>query len=355
MKSVCNPRKPRVLFVLGTQTWLSWILPSLGSAAYEAFVCTWDIDVEMPAELRLGEFDAVVFISHHLTTQRDAEVAPKWRNSIAQSLSAASLAFDKRKMASLAEAIPGIEPLPEFDACQARAWLGRRPGQAIIAKKIGETEGRGISVIESEDALGAFLDSEYHASYMLQPFITGHELSVNIVGSRRRTHFYPMVYKGVNGRPLVHAAARRRICPGHRFADVDNKRIERVSRDIVEAIDGKCLVEIEYIDTGDELFLVEINPRLAASLRMSMAADGVNAFEFLATECVGIGARNAISPTKERLSIEYPLRSYISASQKHRLLQIGDVQISSRITITSGSVTALREDAHTMFEVLGRH
>ncbi|PIT00780.1 hypothetical protein TSA1_08340 [Bradyrhizobium nitroreducens] len=341
-----------MLFVLGTQTWLSWILPSLESAAYEPFVCTWDIDVAMPEELQDGQFDGIIFVSHHLTTQRDAEIAPRWRNSIAQSLSAASLAFDKRKMASIAEGVSGVEPLPEFDAHEAQMWIRRRPGRAIIAKKIGETEGRGIAVFESEEGLGAFVESEYDTSYILQPFVIGHELSVNVVGAGGRAHFYPTVYKGVNARPLVHAAARRRVCPGHRFANVDVGRIERVSRDIVDAIDGKCLVEIEYIDTGEDLFLVEINPRLAASLRMSMAADGVNAFEFLAAECLGLRYPHDLGSVKECVSIEYPLRSYISASQKHRLLRIGDVQVSSRITVTNSSLAGLREHANAVLDVL---
>lgn len=352
--SASNSRKPRVLFVLGTQTWLSWILPSLDSTTYEPFVCTWDIDVAMPEELQHGQYDGIVFVSHHLTTQRDAEVAPRWRNSIAQSLNAAGLAFDKRKMASIAEGVPGVEPLPEFDVHEARMWIRRRPGRAIIAKRIGETEGRGIAVIESEDALGTFVEGEYDASYVLQPFITGHELSVNVVGAGGRSHFYPTVYKGVNARPLVHAAARRRVCPGHRFANVDGNRIERVSRDIVDAIDGQCLVEIEYVDTGEDLFLVEINPRLAASLRMSMAADGVNAFEFLATECLGLGGPRDPGPVKEFVSMEYPLRNYISASQKHRLLRIGNVQVSSRITVTNSSLARLREDAHAVLDILGQ-
>jgi hypothetical protein len=350
--SAFNSQRPRVLFVLGTQTWLSWILPSLDSTAYESFVCTWDIDVAMPEELRLGQFDGIIFVSHHLTTQRDAEVAPRWRNSIAQSLSAASLAFDKRKMASIVEGVSGIEPLPEFDAHEARNWIRRRPGRAIIAKKISETEGRGIVVTDTEDTLDTFLEGEYDTSYILQPFVVGHELSVNVVGSGQRAYFYPMVYKGVNARPLVHAAARRRVCPGHRFVNVDKNRIERVSRDIIEAIDGKCLVEIEYIDTGEDLFLVEINPRLSASLRMSMAAAGVNAFEFLSIECLGLGTPHDLGSTKECVSIEYPLREYISVSQKHRLLRIGDVQVSSRITVTNSSLTGLREDAHAVLDVL---
>lgn len=331
--------KPAVLYVLGARSWLSWILPFLDFPDMDVDVCSWEMGTDPPHELAIA-YDGVVLLSHHATVTRDADFARTRPSIFAQSPAAARIAFDKREMALVAAGISGLTPLPENDPLEAMDYLERHPGAAVIAKKVHETEGHDLRVMTRTTELNEFLRRDYSADYLLQPYIFGREYSVNLITDRGRACVYPPVYKGVNSLPFVHASKRHRMFPADRFIDVDSDHLARVARDYATEIGARGLVEVEFLDSADTLFLVEVNPRHAATLRMSATATGVNPFHRLALCALGHPIEDRHIPSHS-LSVEYPTPTYMPLATTARITELGDTHVSSRVTITADNISGL--------------
>jgi hypothetical protein len=336
-----NPAKPKpgVLYVLGARSWLSWILPFLDFPDVDVDVCTWEMGSDPPHELT-ATYDGVVLLSHHNTVVRDAEYALGRPSVFAQSPAAAQMAFDKRDMAAAARRVAGLTPLPEIDPLGALEYLERHPGATIIAKIVHETEGHDLRIMSSTTEVNDFVRKSYSQEYLLQPYIFGHEYSVNLILDDGGASVYPPVYKGVNSLPFVHASRRHRMFPAERFVHVDSDYLMRIACDYSRAIGARGLVEVEFLDSPDKLFLVEVNPRHAATLRMSATATGVNPFHMLALCALGHPVEDRHIPS-HALSVEYPTPAYMPLATTARIAELGDSQISSRVTITARTIWAL--------------
>jgi predicted ATP-grasp superfamily ATP-dependent carboligase len=331
--------KPGVLYVLGARSWLSWILPFLDFPDVDVDVCTWELGDDPPYELT-APHDGVMLLSHHKTVTRDAEYALGRPAVFAQSPAAARMAFDKRGMAAAARRVEGLAPLPELDPLGALEYLERHAGATIIAKIVHETEGRALRIMNSTTEINDFLRTRYSAEYLLQPYIFGHEYSVNLILDDGGASVYPPVYKGVNSLPFVHTSRRHRMFPAERFVHVDSDYLMRVACDYSREIGARGLVEVEFLDSPDKLFLVEINPRHAATLRMSATATGVNPFHTLALCALGHPVEDRHIPS-HALSVEYPTPAYMPLATTARISELGDSHISSRVTITAQTIWAL--------------
>ena len=73
---------------------------------------------------------------------------------------------------------------------------------------------------------------------------------------------------------------------------------------------------------------------------MSLTASSINAFVTLGHCALGIGLPDATVATTG-YSLEYPLERTLSPELLARLASIGDIHVSSRVTLTASSRSAL--------------
>jgi hypothetical protein len=278
--------KPKVIFVLAERSWLRWLPGFLQHPHYQAVIHHLDVHEgrDTAAELVRPGADAIVLLSHHTTLLRDARLGEQLialgaPHVIFQSEPVARLALNKRQMAEVARCIPGCHALPELSGDEAREYLSSNSNAAVVSKSVNSTEGRTMEVARSTEMLDAIpCDGLVGPDRLLQPFLDGLEYSVNLVCGPGRCITFEPVCKGRTSPDGLHPCRRLRYCPCL-FTDTSlRKRLLKVSRCYARGVGAMGLVEIELIVSNNRIFLLEINPRLSATMRMASIACGRSIF-----------------------------------------------------------------------------
>jgi|694.fasta_scaffold21871_4 inosine-uridine nucleoside N-ribohydrolase len=337
--------KPEVLFVLGSRSWDCWIPPFLVDDTFRSSYTYFDAEdpgsIEDFARKASGtSADVVVLMSHHRTLIRDAQVGRILKQSldsriVCHPFDLAALAHDKRRMSNIVAQAGVVSIIPEFMIEQAIAHLS--VGGDVIRKLNDGTEGQKFAVFSRpqdllEDYGGLFLRREV----LLQPFIEGEEYSVVAAVGPWGTQVYEPVFKQSSSTSGVHPCKRVRAVPRAPGEEAIATRLVA----IVEELCGRFpqangLLEFEFIRNREELFFLELNPRLAATTRMVAMASTRNPF----CEVAGLRRRlghEAVRVPTRKYAVEIPCGS-MPADVQEQIARVGDVSISSRITLAHES------------------
>lgn len=243
-------------------------------------------------------------------------------------------------MGSYAHRVPGLLALPTLSIAEALDHLAHPKSKGVVLKHRSGTEGDGFRVISTAGQLRA-LKADWERSSLLQPAIEGVEYSVNLITDGTACRVYAPVGKGSNRGFAKHPAKRIRTFP----AEISNERSFRLMQLAAEyalEIGARGIVEIEFLETETSTYLIEVNPRLSATLRMSIAGSDENILMSLGElQPKGLGKSRFITPTAR--SVELPLPSTMSCSVIDKLFKLGNVQISSRVTLTAETLSEVTE------------
>jgi hypothetical protein len=343
--------KPRVAFVLAERSWTRWLLPFLRHDAYETR--THWMDSDWPAvldDLGVGTNLLIPFSLHDTlfpTASVIAELSSTRRGAIIHaSKQVALLAHDKRLMAQIAATIPGCRPIPELDVKEAQERLADGEIPAVVVKASDTTEGRGLRVCRTVDHLRA--TDVGPPEYLLQYFVDGLEYSINLVCHGGDCLAFEPVCKGPTSSEGIHPCRRLRFCPCPRLLPATRQRLVTVATEFARAIGVDGLVEIELILAGNEIFFLEVNPRLSATMRMTSLACNRSIFTEVALPWLAPNWPGE-SPRAVCFTAELPIPD---GAERSQLAQIGfPLWISSRITTMAADPDTLVQQ---LFEVASR-
>jgi len=344
---------PRLLYVLGAESWLGWLPAFLSHPAYDHHLVTDPACV--PELLRATPYRAVVFLSHHQTLHRDAELAGRLAELssariVAHPRAIADLAVDKRKMAGLASGLAGLSTIPEIPPETAAALLRRPGGAPLIAKPRRGTEGIGYRTLRSPADAAGVTEAVASGEMIIQPLIDGVEISVNLIGVAGRVVAYEPVWKGRTGPDEPHPCLRLRHCPAEPEDEGVAARAVACCLGLASRLDLHGLVEIELIWDGQSLYLLEINPRLSATMRMTSVACDRSLFADLGLAAVGL-APPGTWVRATRPAAEFPCPRHVTPDLRSWLEREEGVWVSSRVTLTASSRAELDD---RLREVQGR-
>ncbi|MEL7397949.1 MAG: ATP-grasp domain-containing protein [Pseudomonadota bacterium] len=275
--------KRSMLSILGTRSWQRWLPPFLESNLYELGVI-WDEGEAVDINKILAEKpEVVVFLSHQETQYRDARAT---RNLIARGYggtvicntqAVVDLAFDKNAMARIGAEVHGLTPIPNLYFETAEDALLNGDGRLFLSKRNDGTEGKGMHYFDAPDQLHSALPYGSNDEILIQEFLEGEELSVNVVCTGSEVALYPIVSKGNTRFDGVHPSLRMRTCPAKLPKAIEDK-VLRCSAEYMARIEHQGIAELEFILSGDRLYFLEINPRLAATMRLSTVVTGRSLF-----------------------------------------------------------------------------
>lgn len=339
-----------LLYVISVATWMDWILPFLSQGGRSADVVCWEHESGPPARLLSSPRSPVVLLSHHDTLLRDAGYALGRPNVLAQPEPVAWLAHDKRAMAEVAGRVDGLLAIPHLTVAEALEYLSQVISSKVVVKPTDSTEGKGLKIVESSGDLRMLSKSAELSGSLLQPALEGHEYSVNLITDGRVCHIYYPVSKGLN-RPFgVHPARRVRTFPAP-LPEPASAHIMKLAACYALAIGAKGLLEIEFIESDGDLYFVELNPRLSATLRMSIVSSETNLLSAMSKLLdVGLSSQRFVEPNGH--SLEVPLPGGLSSYALGALLRLGNVHISSRITVAAPTTEALGNLCHQVSRIL---
>mgnify|MGYP001051811982 CR=1 FL=1 len=330
--------RSKALYVLSVPAWMDWITPFLTERSTYPDLVFWEPGAKRPVRLDAAIERKVVMLSYHSTLQRDAEYAKHHSNTVAQPCHMAAIAHDKTAMAAATTAVADLNAITELTPSEVEATLRATKGQGVIYKKRAGTEGDGFGLIKTESEWHQINNLITPSEYIFQPCLVGEEYSVNLLCDGKNSLLYEPVAKGSNANSSLHPAKRKRVFPAPLCREEKNALI-KVAADYAAAIGAFGLLEIEFIVVQGRIYLIEVNPRLAATLRMCISASPTNLLLELANLKPG-SLQSTRYITANQHSVEIPLLPNLSDYELSALAKMDNVHLSSRITITSPDATA---------------
>lgn len=346
----CQPHDPGSLYVLAVASWLDWIMPFLSNGTAPAEVACWQRASAAPARLMASGSNPVILLSHHDTLLRDAAFAQGRSTVLAQPAAIARLAHDKRAMADVASRVDGLRPIPQLTLTEAIEYLTQSATNRVIVKPGDSTEGRQLRLVETPDDLWRLSVSIELDEFLLQPALEGHEYSVNMIADGRFCHTYLPVSKGSNKPFGVHPARRTRTFPA-RIPWSQSIRLMNAACGYALATEAKGLLEVEFLESDGDLYLMELNPRLSATLRMAIVSSQENLLRAM-HRLLGAGLSSCRFVPATGHSFEIPLPDGLSSCALAALRRLGDVHVSSRITMAAPTIEQLADLRHLASRVL---
>ncbi|MES0885133.1 ATP-grasp domain-containing protein [Roseibium sp. SCP14] len=347
-----------VLLVLGSQSWQAWISDFVAPTNSLSAVISCPADYEaLVATVAQVKPSTVIFLSHHLTLNRDAGWARDLERElhlpvICQSSVAIELAYDKRLMAQLASRSPHVSPIPELTAQAARSLI-QSGDCGVVMKKSSGTEGDGFAVAHDLSDLDDILSAHQESSgnWMLQPHIQGREVSVNLWRMGRSTHVLEAVEKGVTSMDGKHPCKRVRHCPAPPLTTTELQALNEAAAEIAVAAEIQGIAELEFILSEDRIYLLEINPRISATLRMNLLACQVNFTRLI--ELSGDQSEDrTVFVNASRFSAEFALPDTASGFKYAGKLSEG-IWATTRVTMVANSLVELDSKAAVARAIIG--
>ncbi|WP_409241677.1 ATP-grasp domain-containing protein [Bradyrhizobium sp. CB1015] len=276
--------KPKLLFSLSDLSWKSWLPMFLQSSEFEAEAFFPSNLGDLEKEIEKEAPDGVIILSHHNTLSRDADWLTSLQGTVdlpifGPTAAVAELAWNKRAMAQLIEGVPGLRAIPEWSYAHAINTLDSDPTAIVIVKKVSGTEGAGYKVVQTPADLEAIASTEGRVTdSIIQPFLFGREYSVNVAGivdqSGPRLSVFEPVDKGNTGIDSPHPSRRTRECPSGHITQEITQVLRDASLQMSTLFRLTGVAEFEFIVVGPDVFLLEVNPRVSATMRMaSLACD----------------------------------------------------------------------------------
>ncbi len=232
----------------------------------------------------------VYFVSSHRSLLRDyylsSELQRLGYDSSCQRLDMILLGIDKVKMKSFFNKY----------AIRTPKWTENNDtidGSYLMKDRYG-TAAEGISYKTNNSR-------EYRGKY-LEEYKEGVEYSVNVFRNHNKElTFYPVVWKGETNAKLIPPYKRLRVVgPYKKKFEALVKKLYKVSRKVCNSVDNYGFIELEFIVSNEEVLLLEINPRVSGTLRVSSMACGFNTFDNYLDEKKGA----VLKPNK--IAIEFP-------------------------------------------------
>lgn len=284
--------------------------------------------LDLPAVLkRIGEPGerVVVFLSGHDTLRRDSAAADLLRRRgftvVAQSARCARLGTDKFAMKEFFDA-HGITS-PPWTWAGGSPWSGDADQLLVVKHRYG-TQSAGTRLARAQDCV---LGPEEFCEL----YLDGVEYSVVAYRDGRGCATFPPVWKGRTSRALVPPWRRLRLCPFPGLAPETDRLMRATARRIADDASCTGFVEVEYLvaDSGD-LVVLEINPRVSGTMRISAMAAGVPIFGMHRLT----GLRRDLMAARHAAEVPYAGEPFCDPA--------GGVVATSRITVAAADTAALR-------------
>jgi D-alanine-D-alanine ligase-like ATP-grasp enzyme len=275
-------------------------------------------DPSVPAAVivaRMRETGATlaVFHSSHETLLRDCALAAMLRSLgyavLAQSAFAARLGVDKFRMRSFLQR-SGLSSLPWWLPGDVAA--ATPPEATVVVKARSGTQSAGIRLATLRTAAPS--DGEFCELYA-----DGTEYSVMVYRDDAGDATLPPVWKGTVSRDLVPPWRRLRLCPAPaQDHELDETLRARGLRTAVAARSAGW-VEVEFLVTAAGTpHVLEINPRVAGTMRIASLAAGVLPFGMHRTPAIRghlAAVRYAAEVPHDGPAVIDPVRSIYSTSR----------------------------------------
>ncbi|MDW8123120.1 MAG: carbamoyl-phosphate synthase large subunit, partial [Armatimonadota bacterium] len=189
-------------------------------------------------------------------------------------------------------------------------------GYPVLVRPSYVLGGRAMDIVHSEQEMRSYLAYVVRVSpekpIWVDKYIEGVEAEVDAIGDGNDC-LIPGIMEHIE-RAGVHSGDSIAVCPPQRISETAKARIVAYTRTICKALRVKGLINIQFVVVGDEVFVLEINPRASRTVPYLSKLTGVPMVpvavrSIMGTSLVEQGYRPGLIPEPAMVGVKVPVFS----------------------------------------------
>ncbi len=194
--------------------------------------------------------------------------------------------------------------------------VAREVGYPVLVRPSYVLGGRAMDIVYNEDEMRTYL--EYVVSIapdrpiLVDKYLAGIEAEVDAICDGEEC-LIPGIMEHIE-RAGVHSGDSIAVCPPQTLSEVAKQRIVDYTQAIARALKVRGLINIQFVVLGDEVYVLEINPRGSRTVPYMSKLTGVEMVN-IATKCImgmslrQLGWQGGLLPEPEFVGVKAPVFS----------------------------------------------
>ncbi len=203
-----------------------------------------------------------------------------------------------------------------YTAEEAKA-VANRLGYPVLVRPSYVLGGQGMQIAISDEEIEEFMEiinriAQDHP-ILVDKYLQGKEIEVDAVCDGTDI-LIPGIMEHVE-RTGVHSGDSISVYPAHTINQAVKEKIAEYTRRLAKALHVKGLINIQFIAIGDEVYVIEVNPRSSRTVPYISKVTGIPIVDLAAEVIIGktireLGYEPGLQPEVEYFAIKMPVFSF---------------------------------------------
>jgi len=246
---------------------------------------------------------------------------------IGTALNSIDRAEDRKEFEALLESLNIRRPkartvFTEEQAVEAASVLG----YPVLVRPSYVLGGQGMEIAYSEDNIREYMRiigrHEQEHPVLVDKYMLGLELEVDAISDGKDV-LIPGIMEHIE-RAGVHSGDSISVYPARRISDKQQDELIDITRRLALALDVKGIVNIQYVISGGEIYVIEVNPRSSRTVPYISKVTGVPMIDLAVRASLGqplaeMGYGTGLYPKRRTTAVKVPVFSF----EKLPLVEVG--------------------------------
>ncbi len=246
---------------------------------------------------------------------------------IGTSLNSIDRAEDRKEFEALLESLGIRRPkartvFTEPEAVEAAASLG----YPVLVRPSYVLGGQGMEIAYSDDDIREYMRiisrHEQEHPVLVDKYMLGLELEVDAISDGKDV-LIPGIMEHIE-RAGVHSGDSISVYPARRITDKQQDELIDITRRLALALNVKGIVNIQYVISGGEIYVIEVNPRSSRTVPYISKVTGVPMIDLAVRASLGeplaqMGYGTGLFPKRRITAVKVPVFSF----EKLPLVEVG--------------------------------
>ena len=239
------------------------------------------------------------------------------------SVDSIDLAEDRDRFIGLLNELDIPVPAGEVAASLKEAEkIAAEVGYPVLVRPSYVLGGRAMEVVYNKKELEEYMKNAVKVSpdrpVLVDKYLTGTEIEIDAI-SDGETVIVPGIMEHVE-RAGVHSGDSIAVYPPHRLSEELKEKAVEYTEKISRALNVKGVVNIQYVVSEGEIFVIEVNPRSSRTIPYLSKVTGVPMVDLATKALLGrklkeLGWESGLVPEKSHVAVKVPVFSFSKLTQ----------------------------------------